>query len=356
MCSAPWSLHATAMTSPAVPSVRRPVLAGNDSTTSRISTSYLWNPMAAFSCAGPTSKNAYQQVLAELEPQLRAAGWHTASAMSESTTWGGGSWMAYTSALFGARIDSHPQYLELLEEYGAADRVYPGLPDYLRKQGYTTMWLSPIAAEIKDEKWSQYRDFYSIDTWLRHSDFQYEGRHYGWGPAPPDQYVLEFARAQHVDASEQPVFVMFITQNSHFPYQAPELVADWRTLNQPPGEPDAQSAGEPTHQELRANYLSSIEYELRMLANFIVSNSDDDALFVLVGDHQPPRVSRRDDTYGTPIHIIARDPAAMETLAAHGFVTGLLPPEDDTGMGHEDIYSLLLDVLRNPQARAAEMR
>lgn len=47
---------------------------------------------------------AYTALLDELQSALTADGWHTASALSEAPTWGGGSWMAYTSALFGLRI------------------------------------------------------------------------------------------------------------------------------------------------------------------------------------------------------------------------------------------------------------
>lgn len=255
--------------------------------------------------------------------------------------------MAYSSALFGTRIDEHPEYLKLLDEYSEGDRPYPGLPKYLQEEGYTTLWLSPIAKELEDEVWEHYRTFYSIDIWLRHRDFNYQGRQYGWGPAPPDQYVLEYARAEYVRPSEQPVFLMFVTQNSHFPYHVPELVDDWRTLNVEPPADDAPQSEDVNHQQLRANYMDAIAYELRMLTEYVLNTGEEDALFVLVGDHQPPRVSRRDDSYDTPIHVISRDAETIDSLVAQGFVAGMLPAGGDSLLGHEEIYALLADVLRD---------
>ena len=70
-------------------------------------------------------REPYLALLNELQSDLDAAGWHSASALSESPTWGGGSWMAYTSALFGLRVDSHPAYLALRDRF--ATEAYPTL-------------------------------------------------------------------------------------------------------------------------------------------------------------------------------------------------------------------------------------
>lgn len=295
----------------------------------------------------PDFELAYKGLLNELEHLLEEGGWRTASTMSTSPTWGGGSWIAYTSALFGRRIDSHPHYLRLLEKYGGTEADYPGLPRVLGEEGYSTYWLSPIAKELDDEEWEQYRRFYAIDNWLRRRDFAYEGREYGWGPAPPDQFVLEYARAKHLDTAGGPIFVMFITQNSHFPYETAPIVDDWRTLNLPVDETSEDE--ELTHDELRAAYMNSIEYELRVLTRFILDTEDEDTLFILVGDHQPPRVSRRDDTFDTPLHVIMRDPSSIDRLVADGLKRGLLPNEHNDKMSHEEIYGLVMDLLQETE-------
>ena len=134
---------------------------------------------------------AYEALLDELEPQLVDAGWHVATTLSEAPTWGGGSWMSYTSTLFGLRIEEHPSYLALVDHY--QERDYPDLGSYLQSQGYTYSRVSSLATELKDEEWKRYMSFFGVDKWLRYGDLGYVGQRYGWGPAPPDQYVLNFA-------------------------------------------------------------------------------------------------------------------------------------------------------------------
>ncbi len=87
----------------------------------------------------PDWRPAYEALLGELQQELAGGGWHVATALSESPTWGGGSWMAYTSALFGLRIDSHPEYLSLLDEY--QEVAYPDLGRYLQSQGYYSLFV-----------------------------------------------------------------------------------------------------------------------------------------------------------------------------------------------------------------------
>src|SRR5690606_5686339 len=129
-----------------------------------------------------------------METTLEENGLHIASTLSESPTWGGGSWLAYTSALYGLRLEEHPQYLAFLERYQDEGERYANFGDYLRQQGYTFAWLTSIAAELKEEKRQMYQDFYGVDHWLQYGDLQYDGMRYGWGPAPPDQYSLNAVR------------------------------------------------------------------------------------------------------------------------------------------------------------------
>ncbi len=100
---------------------------------------------------------AYLALLRELDDRLHSAGWQTTSAISESPTWGGGSWMAYTSALFGLRIDNQPQYLALFNKYQLDN--YPDLGRTLQAEGYYYAWVSSITDELDDRVWTKYVDF-----------------------------------------------------------------------------------------------------------------------------------------------------------------------------------------------------
>lgn len=182
------------------------------------------------------------------------------------------------------------------------------------------------------------------------------GARYGWGPAPPDQYALNWARERMAREHREPYFFFTITQNSHYPWvPLPQVAEDWRALNQAVPEPEAgqpkpteqlERAEHTEHEIRRQNYLNAIRYELRTLTDFVLSTPDDeDALFVLVGDHQPPRVSRREDGWDTPVHVISRDGKLIESLAEYGFQPGLALEEPRSSLNHEALYSMLVRLL-----------
>ncbi len=78
--------------------------------------------------------------------------------------------MAYTSALFGLRIDNHPQYLALQQHFQEED--YPDLGHYFQSQGYRYVGATSLAVELDDESWQKYKDFYGVDSWIRYSDLE----------------------------------------------------------------------------------------------------------------------------------------------------------------------------------------
>lgn len=252
--------------------------------------------------------------------------------------------MSYTSTLFGLRIDTHPQYLALIDEYQFTP--YPDLGHFLKSQGYHYLRVSSIVRELKDLDWDQYTRFYGADSWIRFDDLNYEGPLYGWGPAPPDQYVLWRAREALTNSEEQPLFLFFITQNSHYPWTPlPGVSDDWQTLNENTALPE-QTLPDPIPLELkRRHYLEAIDYQLRFLTDFIIKGGDRNAIYVLIGDHQPQQVSRHSDGFGTPLHIIARDAGLVDAFEAYGFVPGLILQEPSPAMRHEAFYSMFVRAL-----------
>lgn len=291
-------------------------------------------------------RQQYTTLLDELETSLSQNNWHIASGLSEAPTWGGGSWMSYGSLLFGMRIETHPQFLFLRNQYRFKE--YPDLGYFLKSHGYRYYRLSPLSIEMPDHEWAQYQNFYGVDEWLRHRDLNYSGTQFSWGPSPPDQYSLNFMR-QHMRnqsaTTNQPHFFFMITQNSHYPWSPmPPVVDEWAALNEPmqttvlPGPRD--------HQWTRRNYFNAIEYQLRALTDFVLKSGDEDAIFILVGDHQPPRVARKSDGWETPMHIISRDAGLADALTNYGFINGLeVPCQPDlceATLRHEGFYSLFV--------------
>ena len=293
----------------------------------------------------PALRPAYEAQTERLTAELAAAGWHSASALSESPTWGGGSWMAYTSALLGLRVDSHPAYLSLLEQF--SDGRYPTLARALGDMGYRAAYTTPIAAELPPAEQAAHERFYGIDRWLTYADLDYHGAHYGWGPSPPDQFALARANALLQAESPAPLFFFMLTQNSHYPWlEVPPLLADWRAHNDPAAPPPQIDLSVERGAENEADYLAAITYELDMLAQFIHEEVPADALVILVGDHQPGYISRRADGFATPVHVLSQDARLAAGLAEAGFTDGLRLPRRATAvMGHEDLYRLLLRLL-----------
>ncbi len=286
----------------------------------------------------------YRALLSELEETFDNAGWNVATALSESPTWGGGSWLSYTSTLFGMRIDSHPQYLELRNKYQV--ERYPSLGAVLSDQGYHYVWLSALAENISETGWSKYTRMLAVDELIRNKDMAYVGPRYGWGPAPPDQWVLHWAHERLKASTDKPLMLFTITQNSHYPWKPhPELVEDWRTLNQAAPEDAPVDPDTIPLDEMRANHLNAIEYQLRMLTQFILDVGDENSIFVLIGDHQPPAVSRRADGWSTPVHIISKDAAFVDAFAEYGFIPGLTVTDLEPSLRHEGIYSMFMRVL-----------
>jgi hypothetical protein len=347
-------------------------------------------------------KVAYGALVDELNSTLADSGWHTVSAFSTSPTWGGGSWLAYTSALMGTTIETQPQYLDLRERY--ATDPYPNMGRVLQEKGYWFAWLSALDDNYNDVKWASLERFYGTDQMIRYEDLDYRGDGFGWGNAPPDQYTLnktiEMLRDQQrgktpsagpddssgatisgatipgntvpgstipglsngnetaspiTDAADKPLLLYTITQNSHYPFAPqPPLAAEWRDLVEQPSNAEAREsalAAEPPAR--RANYLQAIDYQLRMLVDLVIQQGDDNSLFILVGDHQPPTVSRRADGFETPVHIISRNQAILEAFARNGFTPGLHIPEGtEAVMRHADLYSLLMKDLVGDQVVA----
>ncbi len=285
----------------------------------------------------------YKELTERLDQELSAEGWHAASALSLAPTWGGGSWMSYTSALFGLRVSSDPQYYALLDKYEAGG--YPDLGSFLKEQGYRNYRLTALSIGLSPEHWERYATFYGVDRWLLYEDLNFVGPEYGWGPAPPDQFSLNLARETIRGETDGPYLFFTITQNSHYPWTPlPELVESWQTLNRP-GPAPTPSSELIEHSERRENYWSAIEYQLETLTDFILSEPNEQAIFVLVGDHQPPRVSRKEDGWDTPMHVIAKDSHFVASFEEYGFTKGLAVWEPEPTFRHEGFRSLFVRLL-----------
>ncbi|MCA9980023.1 MAG: sulfatase-like hydrolase/transferase, partial [Anaerolineales bacterium] len=290
----------------------------------------------------PDFRRNYLALTSQLNDDLTADGWHVVSSRSESPTWGGGSWIAYTSAISGLPITAHAQYLLLLNQYQT--QTLPSLPNYLRQQGYKSYSISGNADVLPEIEWQRYKLFYGIDQWWRVDELSYTGPLYGWGPSLPDQYAFGYAQEQMRQQGE-PHFLFYVTQNSHYPWHPlPPVTADWQELATLP-TPSFSTERVP-HAVLRQRYWRAIERQLEGLLGDVQTHGRANDLYIIIGDHQPARVANYGDGWDTPIHIVTQDPALAEAFLPFGFVPGFdteaLTPAP---LHHAGLYSLLSHVL-----------
>lgn len=293
--------------------------------------------------------DTYTAMVTDIEERLEESGWYATSAFSEAPTWGGGSWMSYTSALFGVNVSEQSEYIALREAY--QNIPYPNMGRYFHTQGYEYIWVVPINRELPPKYQEADYAFYGADRWVTFDTLNYDGPLYGWGPSPPDQYTLDFIQ-DLVRENVQPTFLFYLNQDSHYPWvPLPEQVDDSHKLaisDAEGGRLNAEEKREVSIFQARENYIAALAHSFENFADFITNLDDPSAIVILIGDHQPPTVSRHEDGFETMLHIISRDKNFLENFNPYGFRDGLLLENQESQIAHAGLYSLFV---RNLLAR-----
>ncbi|MBS1271314.1 MAG: hypothetical protein MAGBODY4_00443 [Candidatus Marinimicrobia bacterium] len=132
----------------------------------------------------------------------------------------------------------------------------------------------------------------------------------------------------------------------------PPLVEDWRSLNSAGKEIPRESFGE--HLKIRVketmlqpykpeNFLRLIQYDMQVFQRFITRRIPENSVIVIVGDHQPPLVTRRQHGTETIVHVISRDTTFLQQFSSDGFSTGFRKDVDAPGViTHADIFPILM--------------
>ncbi|MFK7920818.1 MAG: sulfatase-like hydrolase/transferase [Bacteroidia bacterium] len=295
----------------------------------------------------------YSLLLAELENRLTAKQWGMRSTWSEAPISGGRSWLGFTSFMTGQRLYAHPQYTALLHN----EPDYPHLVRYLNDQGYYSLRLNTLKAETQAARipYALYDRFFAFDDWLKEPDFPYTGPAYGKFGSLPDQFAMGYAREEMIK-DRSPFFMFFITLNSHSPWNdVPLLTEQWGDLETLPDT--AQSGQESSLMAGLAQdkYWRAMDYQLRMMTQFIEQQGDSNSLFIFLGDHQPPFLTDAEDDFSTPVHVVSKDSRWLSAFAERGFEAGLqLDGQKAASYRHEDFYMLLRDVLKTKSPSAPQ--
>ena len=290
----------------------------------------------------PELHEHYLTTAGKVEGILRSNGWDSTTHLSEAPIAGGGSWISYTSLLFGLNVKDQGTYLTLMNR--PVMHRYQHLMRWLKGQGYRNYRLVPIAGfQGMKIPWESYSSFYAIDEWIKANDINFTGRMYGFGPCPPDQYALNFA-GERITQNKDPFFLFFITQNSHSPFTSPtEVAADWRSLNDQSGETPMTTSL--FAQPRLPDYRQAIDYQLEFITDYIAKKGTEKDLFVLIGDHQPPVFPGPQDGLETPVHIISKNSALIRHFRDYGFREGMVADISGQPIHHAGFYSMLVRAL-----------
>lgn len=294
----------------------------------------------------------YNQLMTDLQGQLKENAWSCATNLSLAPITGGASWVSYSSALFGFDIKDQGVYLTLLNN--PKMHQYEHFMRWLKNMGYTNYRIAPIAGfKGMQIPWDNYSSFYAIDEWIKYEDMDYTGKLWGFGPCPPDQYSLSYAKNYITAKQDEPFCLFFITQNSHSPFTSPnEVVEDWKALSDNSQE-DTGSSSIFVQPKL-TDYSNSIKYQMNYLSDFIIRQGNEDDVFILFGDHQPPTFPKAGDRLETPVHIISKNERFVKSFADYGYESGLLKNSEEGKMKHEAVFSQLVRSLVESYGKKGE--
>ncbi|WP_028033861.1 sulfatase-like hydrolase/transferase [Chelativorans sp. J32] len=266
-----------------------------------------------------------------MQASLDAAGWHAVSNRIEAPTFGGGSWRSHGTFLSGLRLSDENLYNLLLST------DHESLVSHFNDAGYRTVAVMPGIKRAWPEG-----TFYGFDRIYDDKALQYPGPDFGFWRIP-DQYTLYRTYEAEIAAAMQPLFAMFVLINSHTPFRAlPPYVEDWSLFAAGDAYKTGWSSSDDEQRDQNRRYMDAILYEFDIVEDFIIGFLPEDALLIVLGDHQPPGIAEPDAGWGVPIHVFSRDPQRLAPFRNAGFEDGLLP-EHPTFQGMENMPGLLLE-------------
>ncbi|MCF8479972.1 MAG: hypothetical protein K9H25_06035 [Rhodospirillum sp.] len=265
--------------------------------------------------------------LHQMEEQLDAAGYASASGWSRSPTMGGLSWLAHGTLLSGLWVDSQARYDRLM----VSDR--PSLNRLFQRAGWRTAAVMPAITMDWPEA-----AYFGYDTVFTARDLGYRGKPFNWVTMPDQYTLLAMDRlVRHApDGRGVPVMAEIALVSSHAPWTPVPKLIDWADVGDGTAFDGQAVSGDPPRvvwadqDRVRRHYIATVDYSLQTLADYI-AHFGGDALFIILGDHQPaPLVTGPDVSRAVPVHLISNDKALIQRFQADGFTPGMIPAKEAT--------------------------
>ena len=216
-----------------------------------------------------------------MEERLAEAGLSVVTGMLDAPIRGGQSWLAHASTLSGLQIDNQLWYRLML----ASDR--PTLVDDFRATGHRTLTVMPAITLAWPEG-----EAYGFDEIHAAADIDYAGPPLNW-VTMPDQFTLYYFERQIRQPADVPLFAQVALISSHAPW-TPILpvLDDWKEIGDGSVFRQWEDAGIPPDvlwqdlEQVREHYALSVDYSLEVSARWAADFLGDEALLILLGDHQ----------------------------------------------------------------------
>jgi len=305
----------------------------------------------------PAYRRVLDPALADFASTVEGAGYRLLSSRLVSPVFGGGSWLAHGTLSSGMKLDQLANELLL-----NGQRL--GLPRYLAAAGYRPVEVMPGIKKPDPEA-----AFWGFDKHYFAADLGYAGPPFGWFDIP-DQFTLKQFAVRELTPDHAPLFAQIVLVSSHTPFApVPPYLGDWSDVGDYKSVPDAdwkRIYAPPDWNDLDQPYLDSIAYDLKTLGAWL-KGLDRDALLIILGDHQPPEITRvAGQPWTVPVYVLSRDADLVQPFAALGYTPGDTPPPRDNPDGMEKFLGEFLSAFsaapppppasalpQSPDARAA---
>jgi hypothetical protein len=283
-------------------------------------------------------KEKYSKLISDFNQNLQSKDWHITSSFSKSPVSGGGSWMAYSSFLMGIKITSDFLYRKLF--YEREKYKTQSIFSVLEELGYATTLIAAVGGyENFTIEWAETLSFLGTKNVIKFKDLDYSGEKFNFGPSAPDQYMLQKSRTILKEKyPNQPISLFVETINSHANFETPtHLFPNWEECNVA-----NRNAFKPTivfEKNIKENYFLAIDYQLKTIADFVLTENED-SIFVVFGDHQPPLLTTTKNSNKTPIHIISKEKTFISNINLESYNSTEVIQNNKQELGHEDLKSL----------------
>lgn len=279
------------------------------------------------------------QRLQAVQSEVENAGLHVKSGWVDSPIRGGRSWLAHATVASGLRLTSQARFDRLI----TSDRK--PLAGLFKQAGWSTSVVLPV---VKTD-WVE-GAWYQVDKFIDKKALDYKGKGFGF-VTMPDQYTLSTFESQVRAKEDKPLMAHIGLLDSHAPWgplpvhQSWEDIGDGSIFDGTQRFGDRHSWAKP--KPVRIAYGVSLDQDLKLVGEYLARYAED-ALVVVLGDHQPASViAGWAPNAHVPMHVFSADPTLLDRLPSDIFTDGMMPSAESEGLPMESIRGLFGTVFEN---------